>query len=384
MTPQISVRSDLRVAGAIVLDKDTDELPVGKIGMLAVKGSNLFAYALFNGLETWYPILRNVSKTHLHTQSIPSTVWNVSTGFGNSNYWFQVKNAAGEIEYPMEVEDIDTNTVKLTFSEAISGTAFFVGVNDLDVGEVKASLIKVGSNVVISTSDITIGGVSVLGNVTSTMLDARIAASAATLAPINGSNANDFATKDLVVSGNLAVNGTTVTVNSETVTTKDNTITLNQGEAGAGVTAGSAGLEVDRGSLPKYEILFDEADDLFKVGMVGDLETIASRDYVDAKFASGDTVSAKIFNGAVTCDYATEGSYVAATVTGATTLSITGIPDATKAYGMTFELTNAGANITWPASVVWLGTAPTLRATGVSMVTLVTRNGGTTWFGSAA
>lgn len=98
----------------------------------------------------------------------------------------------------------------------------------------------------------------------------------------------------------------------------------------------------------------------------------------------GDLVGVKTFTGAVTCNYVTDGSYIAATVTGATTLTITGVPDSTKAYGMTFELTNAGTNITWPSSVTWLGTTPTLRASGVSMVTLVTRNGGATWYGSAA
>lgn len=46
-------------------------------------------------------------------------------------------------------------------------------------------------------------------------------------------------------------------------------------------------------------------------------------------------------------------------------------------------LTNAGAfAITWPASVSWLkGAAPAFRASGVSIVELVTRDGGTTWYG---
>ncbi len=106
---------------------------------------------------------------------------------------------------------------------------------------------------------------------------------------------------------------------------------------------------------------------------------------VGIEFAlKGDIVVSKTFNGAVSVNYTTEGSYVVGNVTGATTLTIAGVPDSTRAYGMMFELTNAGSNITWPASVSWLGTAPTLRASGVSMVTLVTRNGGTTWYGSAA
>lgn len=46
-------------------------------------------------------------------------------------------------------------------------------------------------------------------------------------------------------------------------------------------------------------------------------------------------------------------------------------------------LTNGGAfGITWPASVVWLaGAAPVLKASGVNHIRLITRDGGTTWYG---
>lgn len=45
-------------------------------------------------------------------------------------------------------------------------------------------------------------------------------------------------------------------------------------------------------------------------------------------------------------------------------------------------LTNGGANaITWPAAVTWLaGSAPTLKVSGVDVLELTTRDGGTTWY----
>ncbi len=98
---------------------------------------------------------------------------------------------------------------------------------------------------------------------------------------------------------------------------------------------------------------------------------------------AGDKVGTKTFSGPVSCNYTNDGSYIMATVTGATVLSITGVPNDGKAYGMTFELTNAGSYITWPASVSWLGSEPLLRPSGISMVTLTTTNGGTSWLGSA-
>ena len=89
---------------------------------------------------------------------------------------------------------------------------------------------------------------------------------------------------NLTVTGNLTVSGTNTVVNSTTVTTADNIVVLNHGELGQGVTNGFAGIQVDRGELSDYQIVFSESDDLFKVGMIGDLETIASRPWVTSGF----------------------------------------------------------------------------------------------------
>ncbi len=70
---------------------------------------------------------------------------------------------------------------------------------------------------------------------------------------------------DIVITGNLTVNGTTTTVDSTVVTIADNVITLNSGEAGAGVTGGTSGIEVDRGSEPNALMFFDEPSDKWRV-----------------------------------------------------------------------------------------------------------------------
>lgn len=85
-------------------------------------------------------------------------------------------------------------------------------------------------------------------------------------------------TTDLTVTGNLTVNGTTVTVNAETVQVEDNLLVINYGEVGVGVTAGTAGIEVERGSLTNYQFLFNEADDAFRIGEVGGLQAVATRE----------------------------------------------------------------------------------------------------------
>jgi len=82
---------------------------------------------------------------------------------------------------------------------------------------------------------------------------------------------------DLQITGDLFIDGTTFVVNNQEVTTSDNIIVVNNGEVGAGVTAGSAGIQVDRGQLTDYQFLFIEADDNFQVGEVGSLQAVATR-----------------------------------------------------------------------------------------------------------
>ena len=69
------------------------------------------------------------------------------------------------------------------------------------------------------------------------------------------------ATHTMFVDGNLLVGGNTTQVTKTELSISDNTITLNKGEIGSGVTLGTAGVEVDRGSAANVSILWNESID---------------------------------------------------------------------------------------------------------------------------
>lgn len=83
---------------------------------------------------------------------------------------------------------------------------------------------------------------------------------------------------NVTITGNVTQQGDSFITEAETVQVKDNLLVLNNGEAGAGVTAGISGIEVDRGTETNYQFIFDESDDYFKVGEVGNLQTVLTRD----------------------------------------------------------------------------------------------------------
>lgn len=74
---------------------------------------------------------------------------------------------------------------------------------------------------------------------------------------------NKTFSNNIIITGDLTVNGTTTTVNSTTVALGDNIIVLNSGEAGT--PSLNAGLEIERGTSTNAFLVFDESDDTWKV-----------------------------------------------------------------------------------------------------------------------
>lgn len=103
----------------------------------------------------------------------------------------------------------------------------------------------------------------------------------------------------IVIDGNLTVMGSTTSVETVNSTIKDSLIVLNEGEVGAGVTAGTAGIEIERGSLSNTTLTFNETSDVWEVKIgssygiiraadpVG-ADDVATKDYVDSNTSASN------------------------------------------------------------------------------------------------
>lgn len=70
---------------------------------------------------------------------------------------------------------------------------------------------------------------------------------------------------EVIITGDLIVQGNTTTINTANMTIEDKVITLNKGESSngispeiAGVGTGTSGIEIDRGTYPFAKLIFDE------------------------------------------------------------------------------------------------------------------------------
>lgn len=109
-------------------------------------------------------------------------------------------------------------------------------------------------------------------------------------ANVNVTGASTFkssvrAEKDLTVAGNLTVTGNNATLSTSNLVIKDNLVEINNGESGNGVSAGKAGIRINRGDADAFNVIFDETDDSLKVGPESALKTVALQDWVTANTA---------------------------------------------------------------------------------------------------
>ena len=156
-----------------------------------------------------------------------------------------------------------TVNIKADPGQSINISTKGAGGNTMLTSENEVQLSTTGLNTQVKIQTTGAGSAVVLGS----------------LNEIRFTSCNITANGTFTVNGNLLVTGSQVTANVQTVTIKDNIIVLNDGEVGTGVTSGQAGIRVDRGEATDYLFVFDEAEDMFKVGQMGQLETLASHNW---------------------------------------------------------------------------------------------------------
>ena len=102
---------------------------------------------------------------------------------------------------------------------------------------------------------------------------------------------------NLTVAGNLTVSGSTTTISTQSLLVTDNIIQVNKDQVGAPLSSLVSGIEVNRGADSNYYFVFEEATDLFKIGVSNNLQAVTTRDDVlNAGYPYYDATSKKLTN----------------------------------------------------------------------------------------
>ena len=242
------VLNDLALHGALVMSKDESGFPANPtIGTIIIKDQAIYAYIKLGGLTTWYPFASKTN-SYTHTQGGAASMWLVQHNLGTTNVWYQVQQSNGNIVSAGKT-DIDINSFYLYFTEAITGTVVVVAPDSVNVPQVAATQINVGSGaVIIDNSGVKVNGNYVLtsGNIQG-QIDSSIAAVVGA-APAALDTLKEIA--DQLANDQSAVAALTTTVANKANKDLSNVTTLPagvaaqlKGETGATGAAGATGAQ---------------------------------------------------------------------------------------------------------------------------------------------
>ena len=133
---------------------------------------------------------------------------------------------------------------------------------------------------------------------------------------------------NLVVSGSLSVtgavtfNGPITQVNVTQVNIADNLINVNASLTGAPPSNLQGGIQVNRGTSPAYLFVWDEPSQTFRIGMIGSLEAVATRE--DAPIANTIPYWSTTFNGYNSSGVTVSGSVITGNLIGNVTGNVSG------------------------------------------------------------
>jgi hypothetical protein len=156
---------------------------------------------------------------------------------------------------------------------ATAGATSLGGTTTIDVGA--------GTGIAVNADDVAIKNAASFTDNTVLMWDddnGQLVDSAITDDGTTIELGSDSSTRNVVVSGNLTVSGTTTTVDSTTVNIGDNIIVLNTDETGT--PSQDAGIEIERGTETNASFLWIEGDDYWKtsgnfaIGAMSEITTV--------------------------------------------------------------------------------------------------------------
>lgn len=260
---------------------DTGKLKIGTVGDLDTVATEEWATSAFSSVshshDTSYLKLSGGTITGSIIPAVHNTIDLGSDLVRFQSIWVEEMHVSGNSLY--------LGTTK------ILGTEDSTVIIKTDVGQdlklttntAAITLLTLGVN---SNINLTAGGTSSRVQISSANSEVNIAAVQTTFTGDVTTENNCTVSGNLTVIGNLTVSGDSFSVNVQTVNIEDSIAVVNYGEIGSGVTNRYSGIQVDRGVLTDAQLVYDEFDDFFKIGLIGNLEVIASREWCALQFSA--------------------------------------------------------------------------------------------------
>lgn len=231
-----------------------------------------------------------VSLSHLGLESLSSIssesadeIFMYDTSLGGAAY-LSVNTASGitidSTNNDLKLASIPNTSLANSTFQVTGGDGLTGGASATSLGSSDTLAVGAGIGITVNTNDVAIKNGANLSDDTIVMWDDTNDQFVNSSITDDGTTINlgsDSSSRNVVVSGNLTVSGTTTTVDSTTVNIGDNIIVLNTDETGT--PSQDAGIEIERGTETNASFLWIEGDDYWKTSgkfAIGAIDEITS------------------------------------------------------------------------------------------------------------
>lgn len=168
------IHSNVDLNGHLTIAQNVQEFPADpQMGQIIQKGGVLYTYGdTGSGVISWLPMsIRRT--TYVHQQFLPSAEWIVNHNLNTTDYGLLIYDADHNVVVAPN-EPIDSNSVRVTLTTPISGTAILIAVTNFSATSLTSASLTLGSSVVtVVDGKLLVDGVAVSD---SARIDEHIAA----------------------------------------------------------------------------------------------------------------------------------------------------------------------------------------------------------------
>jgi hypothetical protein len=284
----LHIDGSVYTSGSVIIDWNGTTAPLRLPNSGTDNPSTLANGDIWHRTNTLFAQLNGTTRTLIHNGN-PTTLANdisqgeAQTGTNTSRRWFSALRVRQAIAAYAPAHDGTDATG--TWGISITGNAATVTNGVYTVGDQAIAGMKTFSgNVGVGTATAlerlhVQGSTRITGNTVLTSNTASTSSATGALVVTGGVGIGGAlnVSGNLTVAGDLTINGTTTSINTATVNVEDNIIRVNANQTGDPSALLLSGIEVERGSKTNYQFVFEEATDLFKVGITSELQAVATR-----------------------------------------------------------------------------------------------------------
>jgi hypothetical protein len=204
------------------------------------------------------------------------------TSLGGAAY-LSVNSASGitidSANNDLKLSSIPNSSLTNSTFQVVGGNGLTGGGSATSLGSSSTLAVGAGTGISVGSDAVAVKGASSLSDDTIVMWDDTNGQFVDTVITQNASTNVVTIDDDLIVSGDLTVQGSLTSLETTNTAITDNVIVLNSGETGAGITSVTSGIEIDRGSAGNKTFVYHETNGQWELSgqlKISDIPSVSS------------------------------------------------------------------------------------------------------------